>query len=137
MPMPPATGGGAPGATTAGASASVAGEPAVAGAGTTEEPGAAAPMTAAYPPNAWMTDREARRAARRAYRRERRTERDGRAGLIFGSILVIVGVWFLLRRYIPEFEADFLGPVVLIGIGAIVLAGALSRNSGDDSAKPR
>jgi hypothetical protein len=84
-----------------------------------------------------MTDREARRAARRAVRREGRTERDGRAGLIFGSILVIVGIWFLVRRYIPQFDADFLGPIVLIGIGAIVLAGALSRKSEDDSAKPR
>ncbi len=100
-------------------------------------PAGSAPMTEAYPPSAWMTEREARRAGRRDARGQRRADHDGRAGLIFGGILVLVGVWFLVRRYIPAFDADFLGPIILIGIGAIVLAGALRRNGEDGPTKPR
>ena len=103
--------------------------------------GAAAAMgssdAGAYPPGTWMTEREARRAARRSARQQRRVDRDGRAGLIFGSILVIVGAWFLIQRYIPSINTDFLGPIVLIAIGAIVLAGALGRGRDDTPAKPR
>ena len=100
-------------------------------------PGFVAPGSGGYQPSAWMTEREARRAARRADRSQRRAERDGRAGLIFGSILVIVGLWFLVRRYIPALDGDFVGPIVLIAIGAIVLAGALGRNEQEGPGKPR
>ena len=104
--------------------------------GPTPGPGAA-PMTGAYPPGAWMTEREARRAARRETRPPRRADHDGRAGLIFGAILVLIGVWFLVSRYIPALDGAFLGPIILIAIGAIVLAGALRRNEDDGPAKPR
>jgi hypothetical protein len=50
---------------------------------------------------------------------------------------VIVGVWFLIRRYIPALDGDWVGPIVLIAIGAIVLAGALSRNAEEGPNKPR
>jgi phage shock protein PspC (stress-responsive transcriptional regulator) len=125
------------------AAAGVAGGAATAGSaggtGATSGPTTAgsAPMTGAYPPGAWMTEREARRAARRDARGQRRADHDGRAGLIFGGILVLIGVWFLVRRYIPAFDGDFLGPIILIGIGAIVLAGALRRNEEDGPTKPR
>ena len=135
-PMPPAGFGGAPESTMAGAPAADAPSEAIA-TGTSAEPVGAAPAPGGYQPSAWMTDREARRAARRAARAEGRAARDGRVGLIFGAILVIVGIWFLVRRYLPSFDTDFLGPVILIGIGAIVLAGALSRNGEDDPAKRR
>ena len=95
------------------------------------------PVVGGYQPGAWMTEREARRAARQAARQQRRTHRDGRAGLIFGAILVLVGIWFLVQRYIPALDTDFLGPIILIAIGAIVLAGALGRSQEDDPAKPR
>ncbi|MBI3745143.1 MAG: PspC domain-containing protein [Chloroflexi bacterium] len=96
-------------------------------------PAAAAP---GFQPGTWMTEREARRASRHAARQQRRASRDGRAGMIFGAILVLIGVWFLVRRYIPSLDSDFLGPIVLIAIGAIVLAGALGRHPEDDAAKP-
>ena len=32
---------------------------------------------------------------------------------IFGAILIVVGAWFLLRRYVPALDGDLLGPVVL------------------------
>jgi phage shock protein C len=72
---------------------------------------------------AWVDTRAERRAARRAAR----GDRDGRGVVIFGAILIIVGTWFLLRRYIPALDGDVLGPVILIGIGALLLFGAMNR----------
>ena len=71
----------------------------------------------------WVDARAARRAARRAHR----AESDGRGVVIFGAILIIVGAWFLVRRYVAWLDGDLLGPIVLIVIGALLLAGALSR----------
>ena len=129
----------AAGAAGAGMATGAAAAGSATGTGTSQGPTGAgsAPMTGAYPPSAWMTEREARRAARRDARGQRRADHDGRAGLIFGGILVLIGVWFLVRRYIPAFDGDFLGPIILIGIGAIVLAGALRRNDEDGPTKPR
>jgi len=67
------------------------------------------------------------RAARRAARRAQRAESGGRGVVIFGAILIIVGAWFLLRRYVTWLDGDLLGPIVLIVIGALLLGGALTR----------
>ncbi|MCI0584047.1 MAG: PspC domain-containing protein [Chloroflexi bacterium] len=67
------------------------------------------------------------RAARRAARRTQRAEGDGRGVVIFGAILIVIGAWFLLDRYLTWLDSDLLGPVVLIVIGALLLAGALGR----------
>jgi phage shock protein C len=83
------------------------------------EPGAPAAAPAGY----WVDDRAARHAARRA----QRAESSGRGVVIFGAILIIVGAWFLLRRYVTWLDGDLLGPIVLIVIGALLLAGALTR----------
>ena len=83
------------------------------------EPGAPAAEPAGY----WVDDRAARRAARRA----QRAESGGQGVVIFGAILIIVGAWFLLRRYVTWLDGDLLGPIVLIVIGALLLAGALAR----------
>jgi phage shock protein C len=83
------------------------------------EPGAPPTAPAGY----WVDDRAARRAARRA----QRSESGGRGVVIFGAILIIVGAWFLLRRYVTWLDGDLLGPIVLIVIGALLLAGALTR----------
>ncbi len=138
--VPMAPGGGAQASSPATSSSGVD----AAAAGLAADPGAGGVGAAtsgsnagAYPPGTWMTEREARRSARRAARQQRRSDRDGRGGLIFGSILVIIGAWFLIQRYIPSINTDFLGPIVLIAIGAIVLAGALGRGHDDTPAKPR
>jgi phage shock protein PspC (stress-responsive transcriptional regulator) len=87
-------------------------------------PAAAAPGAAGAPTGqAWVDARAARRAARRAGR----AEGDGRGVVIFGAILIVVGAWFLIRRYVPALDGDLLGPLVLIVIGALLLGGALSR----------
>lgn len=136
MPTPDAAAGGVaagPGAaagsvTDATDAAATGGAPAVS---------AAAPSAAGFQPGTLINEREARRAARHSARHQRRAARDERAGMIFGVILVIVGIWFLVRRYIPWFDTDFFGPIALIVIGAIVLAKALGRNQDDDPVKPR
>ena len=46
---------------------------------------------------------------------------DGRAGLIVGIGLVLLGVWFLVREYLPAFDWGLIWPVVLIGIGGLIL----------------
>ncbi len=96
--------------------------PGDAGSGAAPSMDAGAPSA---PPSgqAWIDPRAARRAARRA----RRSERDGRGVVIFGAILIIVGAWFLLRRYVPAIDSDLVGPVLLIVIGALLLAGAMNR----------
>ena len=93
----------------------------------TPAPGTPTPGVTADPATpsggSWTDARAERRAARRAAR----GDRDGRGVVIFGAILVIVGAWFLLRRYLPFLDGEVLGPVLLIAIGALLLFGALNR----------
>ena len=58
-------------------------------------------------------------------RRERHGERNG--ALVFGVLLVVVGGWLLLRQYFPIFEWDQLWPVLLIGIGVLLVVSAFWR----------
>ena len=46
---------------------------------------------------------------------------DGRAGLVAGVGLVLLGVWFLVREYLPPIDWGLIWPVVLIGIGGLIL----------------
>lgn len=52
---------------------------------------------------------------------------DGRAGLVVGAILVVLGIWFLLREYLPDFNWSLVWPLVLIGIGALLLVSTTRR----------
>jgi len=100
------------------------GDPSAAASAGTAAPAAAAPGAVGAPTGqAWVDARAARRAARRAGR----AEGDGRGVVIFGAILIVVGAWFLIRKYVPALDGDLLGPLVLIVIGALLLGGALSR----------
>ncbi|HEV8404118.1 MAG TPA: PspC domain-containing protein [Candidatus Limnocylindrales bacterium] len=75
------------------------------------------------------TRAEARRA-RRAARRAARNGRDGRPGLaIAGSVLIILGAWFLLREWIPALDFDWVWPAILIATGVLIVAFALDRRS--------
>jgi phage shock protein C len=82
--------------------------------------------------SAWIDTRAERRAARRAAR----GERSGQGVVIFGAILILVGAWFILRRYIPILEGEFLGPVILIVIGALLVFGAMTRGRSGSGGPP-
>jgi phage shock protein C len=97
-------------------------------AGATPPPAGSAPAPGT-PPAAGNTvdgraqreaDREARRAARRARGGDGRT-----ASIIVGGILVLIGVGFLLREFIPSIDFDLFWPLVLVVLGIVVLATAL------------
>jgi phage shock protein C len=54
----------------------------------------------------------------------------GTAGAILGIGLVLVGVWFLVRELLPDFDWGLIWPLVLVGIGALILVGAMRRREG-------
>jgi phage shock protein C len=116
-PPPP---GAVPGWTPPGAPAAPVGDPAA----------APPPNTFASTPPAsdWRAQRYAEREQRRAARAARRAERgsDGRTGtIIVGAILVLLGVGFLVRQYLPSFDWDYVWPAVLVALGVVVILAAL------------
>ena len=54
----------------------------------------------------------------------------GQAGVVIGIGLVVVGLWFLLREYLPEIDWGLIWPLVLVGIGALVLVTSMRRRDG-------
>jgi phage shock protein C len=54
----------------------------------------------------------------------------GRTGMAVGIGLVAIGVWFLLREYLPEINWGLLWPLVLVGIGALILVTSMRRRAG-------
>jgi len=112
-----------------------------------EEPATAPADPAADPANpaptgpaTWGTTRGEARAARRAARRARGGALSGGSGgLLIGAILVVAGIYFLVREYIPNFDVNWLWPAALIALGVVVLLSAFRGQSGngpDSSAKP-
>jgi phage shock protein C len=51
----------------------------------------------------------------------------GNAGIVFGFILVGLGVWFLLDQYV-HIDWQLVWPVIVIVIGVALIAGAMRRN---------
>jgi phage shock protein C len=54
---------------------------------------------------------------------------NGRAGLVVGIGLVVIGVWFLVRDYLPDFNWNLVWPAILIGIGALILINSSRRRT--------
>jgi phage shock protein C len=54
----------------------------------------------------------------------------GQAGVVVGIGLVVIGFWFLLREYLPEIDWSLIWPLVLVGIGALVLVTSMRRREG-------
>ena len=50
----------------------------------------------------------------------------GNAGIVLGVVLVLLGAWFLVERYI-QVDWDLLWPVVVIVLGVGLIAGAMRR----------
>lgn len=59
----------------------------------------------------------------------RRPRREGSGGgsWIFGLILVLVGLYFLAREYLPGLDFDRLWPIGLVLVGLVLLVSALRR----------
>jgi phage shock protein C len=73
------------------------------------------------------------RAARRAARAARRSARHDRGypgGLIVGVVLIVVGVAFFVREWLPAVALDYVWPLALVGLGVLVLIIGLTRDSG-------
>ena len=52
---------------------------------------------------------------------------DGRAGILVGIGLVLIGLWFLLREYLPGINWGLIWPLIIVGIGAVILVGSIRR----------
>jgi len=51
----------------------------------------------------------------------------GRTALFIGGGLVLVGLWFLVREYVPDINWGLIWPLLLVGIGVVILVGAARR----------
>ncbi|CAN5374225.1 hypothetical protein BH24CHL10_BH24CHL10_04030 [soil metagenome] len=51
----------------------------------------------------------------------------GRTALFIGGGLVLVGLYFLVREYLPRIDWGFVWPLILVGVGALILVGAARR----------
>jgi len=55
---------------------------------------------------------------------------EGRGAMVFGIVLVIAGAWFLVREFVPFLDIDRFWPAILVGIGIVLIVGALRRSGG-------
>jgi phage shock protein PspC (stress-responsive transcriptional regulator) len=102
-----------------------------------------APMASADPSAGWVPPfdprtaraeaREARHAARRAARAQRG---PGMAPILIGALLVLLGVYFLVREYVPTIDWNWFWPLVLVGLGVFVLVMAIDRGPRDGENRP-
>jgi phage shock protein C len=93
-----------------------------------EGPGAATVARAAAEPGSEpaATDASAAAPATDWETQEHRLRRGGSGGaVIFGVILIGVGVWFLVDQYLPAIDSDLLWPVALVVLGIVLLVVAL------------
>lgn len=52
---------------------------------------------------------------------------DGRTALLVGGGLVVLGLWFLLREYLPDFNWGLVWPLLLVAAGVVILVIAMRR----------
>jgi phage shock protein PspC (stress-responsive transcriptional regulator) len=69
--------------------------------------------------------RQQARVARRAARGEHRGGLSG--GLIGGLVLVGLGLFFLAREWLPQLDFDWFWPLILVGLGVVLLLSAVGR----------
>jgi phage shock protein C len=94
---------------------------------TTPPPGAGADWTPpADPGAARQAAREARAAARRASGGSRSAFS---ASVILGGFLIILGGFFLAREFLPQIDFDWFWPLILVGIGILLVVTAMRRPS--------
>jgi phage shock protein C len=77
-------------------------------------------------------DAEAARRAAREARAAARRERGGGAfpaGAVLGGFLIILGGFFLAREFLPEIDFDWFWPLILVGLGIVLVVTAVRRPS--------
>jgi phage shock protein C len=57
---------------------------------------------------------------------ERRVD-EGRTALLVGGGLILVGVWFLVRQYLPDIDWGLIWPLLLVAAGVVILVSASRR----------
>jgi phage shock protein C len=73
----------------------------------------------------------------RPQRPQARTDRGGiPTGVLFGGFLVLLGAFFLVREFLPEVDFDWFWPVVLVGIGVVLIASAMGRGPRSGNRRP-
>jgi phage shock protein PspC (stress-responsive transcriptional regulator) len=72
---------------------------------------------------------EQARAEAIAARRAARLERGGgmSPGILFGGFLVLLGVFFLVREYLPQIDFDWFWPLILVLLGLLLVMTAMGR----------
>ncbi len=66
----------------------------------------------------------------------RRAARGGSSfpgAAVAGGILIVLGGFFLAREFLPSIDFDFVWPLVLIGLGALLVVTAMRRSGGSGS----
>ena len=53
---------------------------------------------------------------------------DGRAGMVVGIGLVLIGLWFLVRPTLPDIDWNLVWPLVIVAIGGLILFRSLGRS---------
>jgi phage shock protein C len=53
---------------------------------------------------------------------------QGRTQLLLGGALVLVGLWFLVREYVPDVDWGFVWPLALVAAGIAILVSATRRS---------
>lgn len=56
----------------------------------------------------------------------------GNAPVIIGLALVAVGVWLLVRRFLPTIDSDLIWPALLVLVGIVLVVGSLRGSRGRD-----
>jgi phage shock protein C len=60
---------------------------------------------------------------------DRAPRNEGRANLVVGIGLVLIGLWFLVREYLPPINWSLVWPAILIGIGVLILLTSARRRT--------
>ena len=51
----------------------------------------------------------------------------GRTAMFVGGGLVLIGLWFLVREYLPDINWGLIWPLLLVAAGVVILVGASRR----------
>jgi phage shock protein PspC (stress-responsive transcriptional regulator) len=71
-----------------------------------------------------------------AWRAPRADGRGPSAGLLLGGLFILIGLFFLAREFLPRVDFDWFWPLVLVALGAVLIASALGRGPRPGGSSP-